>query len=248
MNTKKIVPCLDIRGGMVVKGVNFEGIKEVGDPVELARFYNDEGADELVFYDISAAVEGRGVLADLLKRVAQVNRVPLTVAGGVMTADDFGRVLELGADKVSVNSGVIKNPALISDAAKKYGSGRVVFAMDVKRVNGRFHVFAKAGSEDTGIDALQWAVRGEQNGAGELVVNSIDTDGVKAGYDMELLGEVASRVSIPIVASGGAGKPEHFAEVFGLKGISAGLAASIFHYREVSIRELKGYLAGCAGI
>jgi len=243
MQVKKIVPCLDIRDGKVVKGVNFEGIKEVGDPVRLAAYYNDEGADELVFYDISASVEGRGVFADLLKEIRGVTTIPLTVAGGVMTARDFGDVLELGADKVSVNTGVIKNPGLIADASKEYGRERVVFAMDVKRVGGAFHVFAGAGRQDTGIDALEWAVKGEQNGAGEIVVNSIDTDGVKNGYDIELLSEIARRVSIPITASGGAGKAEHFAQVFEISGVQSALAASIFHYKEVKIRELKTYLA-----
>jgi cyclase len=246
MQVKKIVPCIDIKDGKVVKGINFKGNREVGDPVEFAALYNAQGADELVFYDIAASIENRGVFAQLLADVKAVVTIPLTVAGGVNTVADFERVLRIGADKVSLNSGVLKRPELIAEAAKEFGGEKVVFAMDVKRVNGGYRVFARGGAgggEDSGIDALDWAARGEQNGAGELVVNSIDTDGVKGGFDLELLEAMTKRVRIPIVASGGAGKPEHFLDVFKLDGVAAGLAASIFHYKEVSIPELKAYLA-----
>ena len=246
MLTKKIVPCIDIKDGKVVKGINFKGNREVGDPVELAALYNSEGADELVFYDITASIENRGVFADLLRRVADVVTIPLTVAGGVNTIDDFARLLELGASKVSINSGALKNPGLIEDCAKKFGSERVVFAMDVKRVGESYMVFARGGAnggESSGIDAIDWAKRGEASGAGEIVVNSIDTDGVKNGFDITMLGKIAEHVNTPLVASGGAGKMEHFLEVFrAVPTVQSGLAASIFHYREVSIRELRKYL------
>lgn len=244
MITKRIIPCLDVRAGRVVKGVNFEGIQDVADPVELARFYNQQGADELVFYDITASVEGRSLFTGILRRVAAEIFIPLTVGGGINTLDDFDRVLKCGADKVSVNSGAIRNPALIEQAAKKYGDQCVVLSMDIKRVDGVFHLFAKGGREDTGISALEWAVRGAENGAGELVVNSIDTDGVQGGFDLELLDAVAARVSVPIIASGGAGKKEDFAALFTHPGIDAGLAAGIFHRKQLSIRALKEYLRG----
>ncbi len=243
MITKRIIPCLDVRDGRVVKGVNFQGIKDVEDPVALAAFYNEQGADELVFYDITASAEGRGIFTDILRRVAAQIFIPLTVGGAVSTLDDFDRVLKCGADKVSVNSGAIANPALVADGAKRYGSQCVVLSMDVKRVGGAFHIFAKGGRVDTGLDALDWAVQGAANGAGELVVNSMDTDGVKGGFDLELLSAVASRVHIPIVASGGAGTMQDFAALFQLPGIDAGLAASIFHYREIGICDLKQYLS-----
>lgn len=243
MITKRIIPCLDIRDGRVVKGVNFQGIKDVEDPVTMAAFYNAQGADELVFYDITASAEGRSIFTDVLRRVAAQVFIPLTVGGAINTIADFDRVLKCGADKVSVNSGAIRNPNLIAEGAKRYGSQCVVLSMDIKRVHGAYHIFAKGGREDTGLDALEWAARGEANGAGELVVNSIDTDGVKNGFDLELLAAVASRVHIPIVASGGAGTMQHFAELFALEGMDAGLAASIFHYREVAIRALKQFLA-----
>ena len=243
MITKRIIPCLDVRNGRVVKGTNFEGIKDVEDPVELARFYNASGADELVFYDITASVEGRGLFVDVLKRVAAEIFIPLTVGGSINTVDDFDRVLKCGADKVSVNSGAIKDPSLILNAAKKYGNQCVVLSMDVKRVDGKFTVFAKGGRENTGIDALEWAVFGEKNGAGELVVNSIDTDGVKGGFDLEMLSAIGERVNIPIIASGGAGCMEHFDTLFKtVPRVDAGLAASIFHYRQVAIKDLKNYL------
>ena len=242
MITKRIVPCLDIRDGKVVKGVNFEGIRDVADPVEMAAFYNESGADELVFYDITASVEGRELFTDVLTNVANQIFIPLTVGGGINTLDDFDRVLKCGADKVSINSGAIKDPSLIEAGAKKYGDQCVVLSMDIKRVDGEYHLFKNGGREDTGIDALQWAVDGVDRGAGELVVNSIDTDGVKGGFDLEMLDEIAARCKVPIIASGGAGKMEDFVELFKHDGMDAGLAASIFHFQEVNIGDLKRYL------
>lgn len=242
MITKRIIPCLDVRAGRVVKGKNFEGIRDVSDPVELAKFYNEEGADELVFYDITASFEERRLFTEALAGVARQIFIPLTVGGGINTLEDFDRALKNGADKVSVNSGAIRNPKLIYEAARRYGDQCVVLSMDVKRVNGRFTVFSKGGRENTGIDALEWAAIGQENGAGELVVNSIDTDGVRNGFDLEMLGAVAERVSIPIVASGGAGCMEDFVPLFRLRGVDAGLAASIFHYQEVRIPDLKRFL------
>ncbi|MGD9560430.1 MAG: imidazole glycerol phosphate synthase subunit HisF [Oscillospiraceae bacterium] len=244
MIAKRIIPCLDIRDGRVVKGVNFEGIRDVEDPVQLAAFYNEQGADELVFYDITASAEGRSLFTDILKQVASQVFIPLTVGGAVNTVADFDRVLKSGADKVSVNSGAVANPQLIYEGARRYGSQCVVLSMDVKRVDGAFHIFIKGGRVDTGIDALEWAARGETQGAGELVVNSMDTDGVKQGFDLPLLQAVAERVKIPIIASGGAGSMQHFAQLFEVPGMDAGLAASIFHYRQIGIMELKRYLAG----
>ncbi len=242
MITKRIIPCLDVRNGRVVKGVNFEGIQDVASPVELAHFYNDSGADELVFYDITASFEGRALFTDVLTQVASEIFIPLTVGGGINTLDDFDRVLKCGADKVSVNSGAIKDPSIIEKAAKKYGDQCVVLSMDIKRVDGSFHIFSKGGRIDTGIDALEWAKMGENNGAGELVVNSIDTDGVKQGFDLEMLRKISDLVSIPVIASGGAGKKEDFLELFKAGVADAGLAASIFHFKELSIRDLKNYL------
>ena len=242
MITKRIIPCLDVRNGRVVKGKNFEGIQDVSDPVEMAKFYNREGADEMVFYDITASVEERGLFTDILRKVASEIFIPLTVGGGINALEDFDRVLKCGADKVSVNSGAIRNPDIIGQAAKKYGDQCVVLSMDIKRVDGVFRLFAKGGRENTGIDALQWAVDGVNSGAGELVVNSIDTDGVKGGFDLELLDAIAARVNVPIIASGGAGKMEDFSELFSHEGIDAGLAASIFHYKEIRIEDLKKYL------
>ena len=242
MITKRIIPCLDVRDGRVVKGTNFEGLKDVDDPVELAKYYNNSLADELVFYDITASYEGRKLFVNVLEKVANEIFIPLTVGGGINTIKDFDMVLKSGADKVSVNSGAIKNPDLIREAAEKYGNQCVVLSIDIKRVNGRYSVFAKGGREDTGIDAIEWAVKGEKNGAGELVINSIDTDGVKNGFDIELLKEIADNVSIPLIASGGAGNMEHFKDVFQVKGVDAGLAASIFHFKEIDIKELKEYL------
>ena len=243
MITKRIIPCLDVRAGRVVKGVNFEEIQDVEDPVALARYYNETGADELVFYDITASFEERKLFTDILARTAKEVFIPLTVGGSINTVDDFDRVLKCGADKVSVNTGAIKYPALIGEAAKKYGNQCVVLSMDVRRVNGKFHIFQKGGREDTGMDALLWAKYGEDHGAGELVVNSIDTDGVKNGFDLPLLSAICARVKIPVIASGGAGCKEHFLELFrNVPGVDAGLAASIFHFREVNMRELKLYL------
>ncbi len=242
MITKRIIPCLDVRNGRVVKGVNFEGIQDVADPVELAHFYNDSGADELVFYDITASHEGRGLFTDVLAKVASEIFIPLTVGGGINTVDDFDIVLKCGADKVSVNSGAINNPELITQAAKKYGDQCVVLSMDIKRVDGEFHIFKNGGRIDTGIEAIQWAVDGEKRGAGELVVNSIDTDGIKQGFDIEMLKAISERVSVPVIASGGAGKKEDFLHLFNENCSDAGLAASIFHRKELSIKDLKNYL------
>ncbi|MBQ2818786.1 MAG: imidazole glycerol phosphate synthase subunit HisF [Clostridia bacterium] len=244
MVTKRIIPCLDVRDGMVVKGKNFLGIREIADPVELARFYNDSGADELVFYDITASAEGRGLFTDVLERVAREVFIPLTVGGSINTVADFDRVLKCGADKVSVNSGAIRNPQLITDGAKRYGSQCVVLSMDIKRVDGQFRLFAKGGREDTGIDAIEWARQGIARGAGELVVNSIDTDGVRGGFDIELLEKICAFSTVPVIASGGAGNMEHFLDLFKkIPNIDAGLAASIFHLKEVAINDLKKYLS-----
>lgn len=242
MITKRIIPCLDVKDGRVVKGVNFEGIRDVADPVEMARFYNESGADELVFYDITASVEGRKLFTDILTETARQVFIPLTVGGGIGAVADFDRVLKCGADKVSVNSGAIRNPDLIDEAARKYGNQCVVLSMDVKRVDGRFMVFQNGGRVNTGLDALLWAAEGVRRGAGELVVNSIDTDGVKQGFDLEMLTAIAERVDVPIIASGGAGCKEDFLKLFSCPKIDAGLAASIFHRREVDIADLKYYL------
>ncbi|MDD6043881.1 MAG: imidazole glycerol phosphate synthase subunit HisF [Eubacteriaceae bacterium] len=240
MIRKRIIPCLDVKNGRVVKGVKFEGLNDVSSPVELARYYSDNGADELVFYDITASFEERALFTDILREVASTIFVPLTVGGGINTIEDFDRVLKCGADKVSVNSGAIKNPGLISEAAKKYGNQCVVLSVDVKRVDGRFTVFAKGGRENTGIEAIQWIKDCVARGAGEVVVNSIDTDGVKEGFDLEMLQAVCQAVNVPVIASGGAGCKEDFVELFNkVPKISAGLAASIFHFGEVTIDELK---------
>ena len=244
MITKRIIPCLDVRNSRVVKGVNFEGLADVSSPVELAKFYSDGGADELVFYDITASAEGRALFTGILKEVASQILIPLTVGGGINDVSDFERVLSCGADKVSVNSGAIKDPTLIDRAAKRYGDQCVVLSMDVKRVDGQCRIFAKGGRVDTGIDALQWAHDGQERGAGELVVNSIDTDGVKQGFDLEMLSAMARQVTIPIIASGGEGNMEDFKTLFeAVPQVDAGLAASIFHRKEVPLPELKRYLA-----
>ena len=243
MVTKRIIPCLDIKDGRVVKGVNFLNLQDVSNPVKLADYYSRSGADELVFYDITASFEGRKLFTDILTAVASTIFIPLTVGGGINSLEDFERVLSCGADKVSVNSGAIKNPELIGQAAKRYGDQCVVLSVDAKRVDGKYHVFLNGGRVDTGLDALDWLEAGVRRGAGELVVNSIDTDGVKNGFDLELLDAVAARCPVPIIASGGAGKKEDFAELF-LRhpGVDAGLAASIFHTKQVEIGELKRYL------
>ncbi len=244
MLAKRIIPCLDVRNGRVVKGTNFEGIRDVEDPVTLARFYNEAGADELVFYDITASAEGRGIFTDILRRVAAEIFIPLTVGGGINSLADFDLVLKSGADKVSVNSGAIRRPALIGEAAKRYGDQCVVLSMDVRRVGGDFRVFARGGRDDTGLDAVEWAKRAEASGAGEIVLNSIDTDGVKRGFDLEMLRAISDAVSIPVVASGGAGCIEDFVTLFReLPRVDAGLAASIFHHRTVGISDLKERLA-----
>ncbi len=240
MITKRIIPCLDVRNGRVVKGVNFEGLADVSSPVALAKFYSDCGADELVFYDITASAEGRSLFADILTETAKQVFIPLTVGGGINTVADFDRVLKCGADKVSVNSGAIRNPALIEEAAKLYGSQCVVLSADVKRVDGVFRVFAKGGRENTGMEAIEWIRAGVERGAGEIVLNSIDTDGVKGGFDLEMLEAVCNVVSVPVIASGGAGKIDDFITLFQtLPKVDAGLAASIFHFGEVSIADLK---------
>ncbi len=244
MLAKRIIPCLDVKNGRVVKGTNFEGLRDMADPVDMAEFYNASGADELVFYDITASAEGRALFTDVLCRVAERVFIPLTVGGGINSLEDFDRVLKCGADKVSVNSGAIRDPCLIARAARKYGDQCVVLSMDVKRVEGQYRLFAKGGRVDTGLDAMEWAEMGVKNGAGEIVLNSIDTDGVRGGFDLPMLRELASRVDVPIIASGGAGKMEDFGELFRCPGIDAGLAASIFHTGEVEIKELKKYLRG----
>ena len=240
MITKRTIPCLDVRNGRVVKGVNFEGLSDVSSPVELAKYYSDNGADELVFYDITASFEERRLFTDILREVAEQIFIPLTVGGGINTVDDFDRVLKCGADKVSVNSGAIRNPDLIREAAELYGNQCVVISADVKRVDGVFHVFAKGGREDTGMEAIEWIKRCVKLGAGEVVVNSIDTDGVKKGFDIEMLKAVCEAVNVPVIASGGAGGINDFVELFReIPDIDAGLAASIFHFGEVAIPDLK---------
>lgn len=244
MITKRIIPCLDVKDGRVVKGVNFQGLNDVSSPIELGKYYSDNGADELVFYDITASAEGRALFTDILKKVAETIFIPLTVGGGINTLKDFDRVLKCGADKVSVNSGAIKNPDLIAQAAQKYGDQCVVLSVDVKRVDGKFTVFAKGGRENTGMDAIEWIKKCVALGAGEVVVNSIDTDGVKQGFDLEMLEAVCDAVSVPVIASGGAGAMEDFVTLFKeLPKVDAGLAASIFHFGEVNIKELKERLA-----
>ena len=244
MITKRIIPCLDVKDGRVVKGVNFQGLADVSSPVELAKYYSANGADELVFYDITASAEGRALFTDILTQTAKSVFIPLTVGGGINTLDDFDRVLKCGADKVSVNSGAIRNPSLIYEAAKRYGDQCVVLSADVKRVDGVFRVFAKGGRENTGMEAIEWIRRGVDSGAGEIVLNSIDTDGVKGGFDLEMLAAVCSAVSVPVIASGGAGCIEHFITLFNtLPRVDAGLAASIFHFGEVSIKDLKEKMA-----
>ena len=240
MITKRIIPCLDVKNGRVVKGVNFKGLSDVSSPVELAKYYSDNGADELVFYDITASFEERKLFTDILREVASRIFIPLTVGGGINTVDDFDRVLKCGADKVSVNSGAIKNPELIREAAERYGNQCVVISADVKRVDGEFHVFAKGGREDTGMEAIGWIKHCVELGAGEAVVNSIDTDGVKKGFDIEMLKAVCNAVNVPVIASGGAGGINDFVDLFReIPDIDAGLAASIFHFGEVAIPDLK---------
>ena len=248
MITKRIIPCLDVKDGRVVKGVNFEGLSDVNSPIELAEYYTNSGADELVFYDITASAEGRSLFTDILRETASRVFIPLTVGGGISSLEDFDRVLKCGADKVSVNSGAIRNPDLIRQAALRYGSQCVVLSADVKRVDGQFRVFARGGRDDTGMEAIAWIKRCVDLGAGEVVVNSIDTDGVKGGFDLEMLQAVCDAVKVPVIASGGAGSAADFVRLFReVPGVDAGLAASIFHFGEVTIRGLKEELAA-AGI
>lgn len=248
MITKRIIPCLDVKDGRVVKGTNFLGLSDVSSPVELAEYYSGAGADELVFYDITASAEGRALFTEILTEVASKIFIPLTVGGGINTVADFDRVLKCGADKVSVNSGAIRNPALIEEAAKLYGDQCVVLSADIKRVDGEFRVFAKGGRVDTGMEAIEWIKRGVGMGAGEIVVNSIDTDGVKGGFDIELLRQVCNAVKVPVIASGGAGSVQHFIDLFReIPDIDAGLAASVFHFGEIKIADLKSALLS-AGI
>ena len=244
MITMRIIPCLDVKNGRVVKGTNFQGLADVSSPVELASYYSSAGADELVFYDITASAEGRQLFTDILREAASRVFIPLTVGGGINTVDDFERVLKCGADKVSVNSGAIRNPELIPSAAKRYGDQCVVLSVDVKRVDGQFRVFARGGREDTGMEAISWISRCVANGAGEVVVNSIDTDGVRGGFDLPLLEAVCDAVNVPVIASGGAGCIDHFTQLFKtLPKVDAGLAASIFHFGDVKISDLKQEMA-----
>ena len=243
MITKRIIPCLDVKDGRVVKGVNFQGLGDVSSPVTLGKYYSDCGADELVFYDITASAEGRALFTDILCEVARTIFIPLTVGGGINTLDDFDRVLKCGADKVSVNSGAIRRPELIREAAQKYGNQCVVISADVKRVDGVFRVFAKGGRENTGMEAISWIRHCVELGAGEVVLNSIDTDGVKGGFDLPMLEAVCEAVDVPVIASGGAGCIQDFVELFHtLPKVDAGLAASIFHFGEVAIPDLKAAL------
>ena len=243
MITKRIIPCLDVKNGRVVKGINFEGLHDVSSPIELAEYYTKSGADELVFYDITASAEGRGLFTDILRETASRVFIPLTVGGGINTLDDFDRVLKCGADKVSVNSGAIRDPDLIRQAALRYGSQCVVLSADVKRVDGQFRVFGRGGRDDTGMEAIAWIKKCVDLGAGEIVVNSIDTDGVKGGFDLEMLESVCHAVSVPVIASGGAGKVEDFTQLFQtLPGVDAGLAASVFHFGQIAIPDLKAEL------
>lgn len=243
MITKRIIPCLDVKNGRVVKGVNFEGLHDVSSPIELAEYYTKSGADELVFYDITASAEGRGLFTDILRETASRVFIPLTVGGGINTLDDFDQVLKCGADKVSVNSGAIRDPDLIRQAALRYGSQCVVLSADVKRVDGQFRVFGRGGRDDTGMEAIAWIKKCVDLGAGEIVVNSIDTDGVKGGFDLEMLEAVCNAVSVPVIASGGAGKVEDFTQLFQtLPGVDAGLAASVFHFGQIAIPDLKAEL------
>ena len=244
MITKRIIPCLDVKDGRVVKGVNFAGLQDVNSPVELAKFYSECGADELVFYDITASSDGRKLFTEILCETAKNVFIPLTVGGGINTVADFDRVLHCGADKVSVNSGAIRNPQLIEEAAKLYGDQCVVLSADIKRVDGVFRVFAKGGRENTGMEAIEWIKKCVDLGAGEVVVNSIDTDGVKGGFDIPMLAAVCDAVNVPVIASGGAGSIRDFIKLFQtLPKVDAGLAASIFHFGEVKIADLKQQMA-----
>jgi cyclase len=242
MLSKRIIPCLDVKNGRVVKGVNFVGLKDVGDPVECAKAYNEQGADEIVFLDITATHEARGTIVDVVRKTAREVFVPLTVGGGIRTIDDFREILRAGADKISVNSAAVRNPNLIKEAADIFGSQCVVVAIDAKRIENHFHVVVNGGRIDTGLDAIEWAKQAQQLGAGEILLTSMDTDGTKNGFDIELLNAVCDVVSIPVIASGGCGKLEHFSEVFQKTGADAALAASLFHYRELTVGQVKQHL------
>lgn len=242
MLTKRIIPCLDVDHGRVVKGKKFKDIQDVADPVELGRYYSEQGADELVFYDITASYEERDIFINIVEKVAEAIRIPFTIGGGISRVEDFRKVLMAGADKVSVNSSAVKNPQLIRDAALKFGNQCVVLSIDAKRNDsGSWDVYVKGGRENTGMDAIEWAKRGQELGAGEICINSIDTDGVKRGYDLELNRKLSEILTIPVIASGGAGEKAHFSEVL-KAGADAALAASVFHYKEIPIPELKAYL------
>lgn len=242
MLTKRIIPCLDVRDGKVVKGINFVGIKEVGDPVECAKEYNRQGADEIVFLDITATHEGRGTMLDVVSRTAKEVFIPLTVGGGINSIEDFKNTLRAGADKVSVNSAAVRNPQLIADAADQFGDQCVVVAIDAKRIDGSFHVMVNGGRIDTGLDAIEWAKKAVSLGAGEILLTSMDTDGMKNGFDHELLNAVCDVVNVPVIASGGCGTLEHFSDVFEQTGADAALAASLFHYRELTVEQVKTHL------
>ena len=243
MLAKRIVPCLDVDHGRVVKGTKFKGLQDVDDPVELAKFYSDSGADELVFYDITASNEKRDIFLDVVEKTAFNVYIPFTVGGGIRTIDDFNKVLRAGADKVSVNSAAVRNPDLITEAALKFGNQCVVLSIDARRSGDSWEVCVDGGRTPTGIDAIEWAVRGEKLGAGELVLNSIDEDGVKTGFDLEFNRTVSEAVELPVIASGGAGTMKHFLDVFKEGKADAGLAASVFHFGEIDIKDLKKYLA-----
>ena len=243
MLAKRINPCLDVRDGRVVKGVNFVNIRDAGDPVELARFYSDQGADEIVFLDITATSDGRATVADVVERTAEQVFVPLTVGGGIRTLEDFRQLLRAGADKISVNSAAVKDPGLISRAAERFGSQCVVLAIDARRrPEGSYEVVVAGGRTPTGLDAVEWARRGEALGAGEILLTSMDADGTKAGFDLEMTRAVTQAVSIPVIASGGCGSLEHFAQVFAETDCDAALAASLFHFGELTVPQVKEYL------
>lgn len=242
MLSKRIIPCLDVKDGRVVKGINFVGLKDVGDPVECAKMYNRQGADEIVFLDITATHEGRKTMADVVRKTAKEVFVPLTVGGGISSVEDFRTLLLAGADKISINSAAVKNPSLISEAADKFGSQCVVVAIDAKRIDGSFHVVVHGGRIDTGIDAIKWAKKAQELGAGEILLTSMDADGTKEGFDIELLNAVCNVVSIPVIASGGCGKLEHFSQVFLESKADAALAASLFHYNELTVGQVKTHL------
>lgn len=243
MLSKRIIPCLDVKDGRVVKGVNFVGLRDAGDPVESAKFYNSQGADELVFLDITASSDKRKTITDVVERTAREVFMPLTVGGGIRTVEDFREILLAGADKVAVNSAAVLNPRIIADAADKFGSQCVVLALDAKRRDdGGFTVYINGGRKDMGIDAVEWAVEAEKLGAGELLVTSMDTDGTKNGFDVELTQAICERVNIPVIASGGGGSLHHFSDVFKKTGCDAALAASLFHFRELTVREVKEHL------